>query len=649
MSSIGALSGGSSGSITGQLDVQWIVEQMIFAKQQPIRDLETYEIFYEAKKEAFQELNTRVSALESSIYTMNTIGLDSRSATVSSEDYFTATASSTASTGDYTVVVKQLAAAQSDSSTGFSSADDQLLTDGKVTIKNYDGTSTLGEVDFTGSTQSLNGLKNEINSLGLDITASIINFGSTASPDYRLQLTSENTGTENGFTIVESGAGTLPGFLNKVTAADALIYVNTDPLANPADVITRSSNTISDVIDGVTLSLKDYDATTTSSTQLTVSADSTNLKENLTNFVEKFNEVMDYVNGQFTFDEEKQRAGVLSGESTALKVKQDLLSIATSRVEGISASDDYKSFAVIGLEINQSGQLEINEDKLDEALDDHLESVKRILRDVGSTTHSDATFVGSSDDTTGGEYTVHVDTVAEQAIAIGAANIAASLGQDEVLTITYGGTDYTVNLTTAMTNTDVVSTINTAMDDSGINVFTRVNGSNLEFVTDNYGSGQSVSVISDVASGGGGTGIGTTTITDTGVDVEGTLGGNAASGSGQILTGTTGSTKGLKVAIATSSLSDLINGDDIGEVYFTRGVGEKLRERMYELSFPYSGLLAKNIESFDNKLQGIEDKIKDINRNLESEQEILIMQFTKANEAMAQMTYLQSTLSNSFK
>jgi flagellar hook-associated protein 2 len=325
------------------------------------------------------------------------------------------------------------------------------------------------------------------------------------------------------------------------------------------------------------------------------------------------------------------------------------LSIATSRVEGISASDDYKSFAVIGLEINQSGQLEINEDKLDEALDDHLESVKRILRDVGSTTHSDATFVGSSDDTTGGEYTVHVDTVAEQAIAIGAANIAASLGQDEVLTITYGGTDYTVNLTTAMTNTDVVSTINTAMDDSGINVFTRVNGSNLEFVTDNYGSGQSVSVISDVASGGGGTGIGTTTITDTGVDVEGTLGGNAASGSGQILTGTTGSTKGLKVAIATSSLSDLINGDDIGEVYFTRGVGEKLRERMYELSFPYSGLLAKNIESFDNKLQGIEDKIKDINRNLESEQEILIMQFTKANEAMAQMTYLQSTLSNSFK
>ncbi len=62
MADIGALSGGGAGGITGQLDVQWIVEQIIYAKQQPIRDLETYEFFYEAKKEAFQDLNTRVSA-----------------------------------------------------------------------------------------------------------------------------------------------------------------------------------------------------------------------------------------------------------------------------------------------------------------------------------------------------------------------------------------------------------------------------------------------------------------------------------------------------------------------------------------------------------------------------------------------------------
>ncbi len=648
MANIGALTGGSSGNIAGQLDVQWIVEQIIYAKQQPIRDLETFETFYEAKKTAFQELNTKVSALESSLYSLNNSGFDSKSATLSTEDYFTAAASATASNGDYSIVVDQLASAQSDTSDGFSSADDQVLSDRKVIIKNYDGTETLGEVDFTGGTQSLNGLKNEINSLGLDITATVINFGTEDSPDYHIQLTSDNTGVENGFTIDEdTGAGTKANFVNKNAATDARIYVNTDPVANPLDFITRSTNTISDVISGVTLTLKDADDTRT--TALSVSSDSSNLKEDIQNFVEKFNDVMDYLNAQFTYNENKEAAGVLSGESTALKVKQDLLSLATTRVEGIDASDDYKSFAVIGLGINQTGQLEIDDEKLDDALANHLDSVKRILMDTGTTTHSDASYIGVSDDTAGGEYAVHIDTVAEQAIAVGAANIAATLGQDEILTITYGDTDYTVNLTSAMTNTQVVSAINTAMDDENVGVFAQVNSSKLEIITDEYGDSQSVTVVSDVASGGGGTGIGTSDISDTGVDVVGTIGGNAASGNGRILTGTTGDSKGLMVSLSTTTLSDPINGDDKGTVYFTRGNGEKLRDRMFELSFPYSGLLAKNIESFEDKLQGISDKIKDINRNLESQQEILITQFTKANEALAQMTYLQSTLSNNFK
>jgi len=89
----GLSSGGSSGNIAGQLDVQWIVEQLIYAKQQPIRDLEVFETFYEAKKEAFQELNTRVSSVESALYKMNNSSFDSKSASVSSEDFFTATAS----------------------------------------------------------------------------------------------------------------------------------------------------------------------------------------------------------------------------------------------------------------------------------------------------------------------------------------------------------------------------------------------------------------------------------------------------------------------------------------------------------------------------------------------------------------------------
>ena len=648
MSSIGNLGGGSAGSVTGQLDVQWIVEQIIYAKQQPIRDLETYEIFYGAKKEAFQELNTRVSALESSLYTMNTSGFDTKSASLSSEDYFSASASSTATAGDYSIVVDQLAAAQSETSANLNitDPDDQDLTDGKVTIRNYDNTSTLGEVDFTGSTMSLNGLKDAINSLGLDITATVVNFGTADNQDYRIQLTSENTGVENGFVIQESGGGTLPGFDTKIAAANAQIYVNVDPTTDPNDYITRSTNTIDDVISGVTLNLKDADDTRT--TILTIASDSTNFKENVQDFVTKYNEVMDYLNAQFTYDESKEAAGVLSGEAAALKVKQDLLSYATGRVDGITDRSEYNSFAVIGLEINQSGQLEINDTRLDNAIENDLEGVKRVLRDEGTGSHNEVKFVGSGDATVAGTYDVHVDTAAEQAIAEGLANIAATLGQNETLTINYAGQTETVDLTSGMTNSQVVGAINTKMDDESLSVFARVNsGGNLEIVTDGYGTSETITVSSDVLSGGGGTGIGTADITDTGIDVAGTIGNNAATGNGQVLTGTTGNTKGLMISVTTTSIQGG-GGDDKGTIYFTRGVAEGLRDRMYELSFPYSGLLAKNIESFENKLDNIADKIKDINRHLESEQEILIMQFTKANEALAQMSYLKSTLGGNF-
>lgn len=642
MSNVGQLSGGSSGSVTGQLDVQWIVEQIIYAKQQPIRDLETYEVFYEAKKEAFQELNTRVSAVESALYNMNVTSFDTKSATLSSEDYFTASVSATASAAEYSIKVGQLAQAESyTSDTAVTDADDTSLFDAlgdkTFTITPRDGSDAVS-IDVTG--KSLNDLRNEINSSGLDVSAAVLQYDTN---DYRLVVSADNTGEDEGFTVSGGAAVTTLDMSQKIANQDAKIYVN-----NPDTAISRSSNTIDDVISGVTLNLKDYDAGLTDTTTLTIGTDTSSLKENIQTFVDAFNNAVDFLNEQFTFDEASERAGVLSGEAAARKVKNDLLQLATSRVEGHDGSNSYNSFAIIGLEMDRTGHLEIDDEKLDDAIENHLDKVQRILTDEGSTTYSDVTFIGSSDDTVGGTYAVHIDQVAEQAIVTGGTNIAASLGQDETLTITYNGTDYTVNLTSGMDEDAVVNAINTKFG-SSVPVTARVNSGNLQIYSEDYGSSQTVKVVSDVAEGGGGTGIGTTQLSDTGQDVAGTIGGNAASGSGRLLTSTAGDSKGLMVSISASSLNDAINGDDKGTVNFTRGVAEKIRQSMYEISFPYTGLLAKNIESYENQLDNIADKIKSINLTLASEQEILISQFTKANEALAQMTYLQSTLSNNFK
>lgn len=638
MSSIGSLGGGSSGGITGQLDVNWIVEQIIYAKQQPIRDLEVYEHFYEAKREAFQELNTKVSAVESALYDIGTSGFSTKDGTLSTEDYLTASVSTTAESGaSYSIKVGQLAQAESyTDDTGVS--DPTLSTiftdaDEDFTITMRDG-SAVETIDATG--MSLNALRNEINSLGMGVSASVIQYGTA---DYRLLVTADETGSDEGFTLSGGAATGTLSMDQKLANLDAHVYVN-----NSTDYIARSSNTISDIIDGVTLNLKDADAGQPN-TILTIGTDTSNLKENIQTFVDAYNETMDYLNAQFTFDEENERAGVLSGESGARKVKEDLLSIASSRVQGIADSEEFKTFASIGLEMNRSGQLEINDEDLDAAINSDLDGVKRIFTTTASTDNTNMIYAGKSDDTVAGSYEVVITAVAEQAVAEAGQDFT-DLTAAETLTITYGGESYTVDLEIGDDSSDVVSAINAVMDDDDNNVpvYARMSGNRLQLVTDDYGSSQSVTVSSSAGAGSEAGFI--AQVTGTGADVEGTIGdgpNNAAVGSGVKLTSTEGDAEGLILAVTATTTGSL------GNINFTRGIGETMRERMYEHSFPYTGMIAQNIESYDDRLQGIADSIKDINLRLAAEEEILIMQFTKANEAMAQMSYLQSTLSNNMK
>jgi flagellar hook-associated protein 2 len=636
MSDIGALGGGASGSITGQLDVQWIVEQLIYAKQQPIRDLEVYETWYEAKREAFQELNTKVSAVESALYDLKSSGFSAKTATLSSEDYLTASASTTAASDvSYSIVVKQLAQAESYTSDNVvADADDTTIFDAlankEFIITPRDG-SDAETIDVTGL--SLNQLKNEINSLDIGVTASVIGYDTN---DYRLVVTADETGEDNGFTLSGDASVTTLGMDQKIANQDAQISVN-----NPGVYISRESNTITDVISGVTLNLKDYDDTETEATTLTIGADTTALRENIQTFVDAYNETMDYLNAHFTYDEENERAGVLSGETGARKVKEDLLSIAVSRVQGIDATDSYSSFSIIGLEMNRQGQLEINDEKLDDAIDNHLDSVERIFKHMGTSDSAYLNYIGESDDTVAGRYEVVISQAAEQATVTGDGDFTDLTGA-EVLTIELASGTYTVNLTNGMDSTDVIDAINSLEDDDGysVPVYARMSGAKLEILTDDYGSAQTITVSSDL---GAGSMVGfTAEKSDSGLDVIGTIGDDDAEGSGRRLTSIEGNSEGLIVTVSATTTGS------VGEVYFTRGVGETLRERMYEHSFPYSGLLAKNIDALDDQLQGISDKIAAINRQLESEQEILITQFTKANEALSQMEYLLSQISSNF-
>lgn len=626
--SLGTSGDTSSGSILGQLDVQYIVEQIIYAKQEPIRDLEEYQTLYEAKKTAFQDLNTKLSAVERSLYTLSRTGFDAKSVASSDSSVLTASAGSSAQSGSYDVVVKQLARAQSSATTTFASATDSVLTNGS-TFTITQGDQTV-DIDIAGDTETLNGLKDAINSSGLDLTASVINQGGA----YYLQISSDSTGSENGFTVTDTGVGS--SVETRQAALDAQFFLNTDPDANPTAYITRQSNSIDDVIEGVTLQLNQVDS---SPVTLNVTTDTGGITEYIDGFIEQFNAAITFLNEQFTYDEAKGMAGVLSGESTARKAQSDLLGIVSSRVAGLEEGDKYKTLSTIGIDMGNDGTLSVDSTKLEEALNNDLDNVIRLFRNQGNSTSSEISYSGKSSDTVAGTYAVNITRVAEQAEITADSAVDTTLGSseadNETLTFALSGQSVNVSLTYDMTIAQIVSAVNTAFEDAGFNAYATQSGNILSVLSDEYGSSQILSVSST------GTKIFSADKSDSGVDVAGTLGGNAATGNGKRLTGTSGDSKGLMVFVESQTVGDK------GQVSLTYGVGEQLRMRMYDLTFPYTGLLARNVEALDTQLENIDEKIAEINRRLAEEEELLITQYTKANEALAQLQYLQSTLSNS--
>ncbi len=622
-------------SLTGPLDVQSIVDMIIQAKRWPERHMQQQIAEYNAVKSALQDLNSKVSALSSIVGELSDFSnISIKTATVSDEDYLTASASSNAQEGDYYIIVRQLARAQSDTSgSGFSSPSDYVLTDGTTFSITQNGETV--NIDITGDTRSLNGLKDAINNSGLSLRASVIYDGS----QYLLQITSTETGEDYAFTIDDTDVGT--NMTTKITAQNALINVNTTDLV---DAIERQSNTIDDVIEGVTLNLKKADDTKTIT--LTVSHDYSNIETKVNDFISKFNDIMNYLNSQFQWNEETKTSGPLSLSQSAKMVQQQLLSMVVSRAEGLDDNAEYKTLSSIGIKMNNDGTLELDSEKFREALSTDFENVKRLFMEVGETNNAYVSYITRGENTVAGTYNIEITQAPERAVVQGDFEVPdTGIAQDETLTITYGGMDYTVNLSAGDSLSTIISKINSVMDENGVPVTATNSGNFLVIQTDNFGSAYTLTVVSDVAADSGGTGIGTTPKTDTGVDIAGTIGGYAAEGEGRTLTGTEGPVEGLKI------FGTMTTTGSFGSVSLTYGVMSEFNSKLEDiLSTEYGeeGPIAREIDFLETNIESVNERIQEFERQLEQERTLLLEEFTQANQALAQLQALQINLTKSF-
>lgn len=165
----------------------------------------------------------------------------------------------------------------------------------------------------------------------------------------------------------------------------------------------------------------------------------------------------------------------------------------------------------------------------------------------GTASDADVKFLKGTSDTAAGTYAVAITTEGERATATAGTAQAAALTADETLTVN----NVSISLTNGMSQTQVVNRINEFSAQTG--VVADVDSGKTRLYTKDFGSDAKLTVVSNIAAAGTSSGIGTTAVTDTGVDVIGTIDGTSYTGSGNLLTATSGSAKGIAVKFAADT------------------------------------------------------------------------------------------------
>ena len=252
------------------------------------------------------------------------------------------------------------------------------------------------------ATDSLTDVRDKINALNANYSASIVRDGSSAP--YRLSVSSKSTGESGAFNIDLSALGLSTTTMTE--AKDAKIaYGGANGM-----ILSSSNNTFQGVVDGIDMTI-----TGTSDSPVTISSESSSMdvKVTLQTFVENYNKYREELNKQMNFTvtssgqiQVAEEGGYLWNSSVAKEFDREMSRILLRTIEGIPG---VRSLADLGIKIRsniddivsgggsnmETGKLEFDEDKFQAAWDRDYEAVQKFFFDERTTTdnNGDATTV----------------------------------------------------------------------------------------------------------------------------------------------------------------------------------------------------------------------------------------------------------------
>jgi flagellar hook-associated protein 2 len=349
------------------LDVNSLVSQLMAAERAPIMQrFSSQESVVTTRLSAFATLKNAVSAISGSLTNLSSANiLGGRIATSSDPTVYRASATGDAALGSHSITVSNLAVAQKLASPEYAQGASYVPSNSPGSL-----TFTQNGVSFTISDtqgKTLAELRDLINAApdNTGVTASIMNTGGGA----RLVLAADQTGLANAITI--SGTGNINQFANDITqlipAEDASAVIDGIP-------ITSSTNTLTGIIDGVTITLLKESATPV---EMTVTYDAVGAKEKITKLVTEYNNFVDASKKLRSYDASTRAAGPLIGDSGLRNLEAALRREITAVTPSAPAS--MNSILALGFKFGNDGKLSVNETILADRLATDLDRVTQVF------------------------------------------------------------------------------------------------------------------------------------------------------------------------------------------------------------------------------------------------------------------------------
>jgi len=390
----------SSTGIGSGIDINGIVSQLITAEGKPqFNAITNQQTTTQTRLSALGTLKSALSTFQTAMQQLKNGNLFKTVQAVSANTaIFTVTAGAGAVVGTHRVEVTQLAKSQqSITTTEYANSAASVIT-GAGGVLNFSYAAGSAKTAFSvtiGTTNNtLAGVRDAINRAAGNngVTASIINVNSTVTPGTtisKLVLTSKDTGGANGFSVAVTGGDVGLNKLNTTTLANYSTVAATDAMIKVDGLAaTRSTNIITDVLQGVTLNLQSAAVGTV--VNLGVTLDTAVINKTITDFVTAYNNLHTTTKGLGQYSGTSGASnGPLVGDSTLRHISHRLRQDASNPVT--SATSSYNSLAMIGITIDKNGVMALDSAKFNKALTSNPAAVSDVFSSAnGVATRLDA-------------------------------------------------------------------------------------------------------------------------------------------------------------------------------------------------------------------------------------------------------------------